>query len=198
MNQKRKIMKKIKSLLFPIIILFTVSNTCFAQLNLAGGSGSIANVNDNTSELNTNLLGINAFIEIPIQTFSARAEYSFYSPTSSDKDNLPKIDELSFVQLYAGKVLRQGQRFQIPLFVGGGKYNSKGDIKFDSWDIGAKIGARMYVAPRVAVFLDLSAHYILATDFTYTNNLGIEETSDLSPITTHLNFGVAYSYIKSK
>ncbi len=182
---------------FFILICSITPNLCWAQLNLAGASASIANLNDNTSELNTNFIGGNAFIEFPIQTFSTRAEYSYYVPTSTDKDNLPKIDQMSIIHLYIGKVLRQGQRFQIPLYIGGGKYDSEGDINFDNWDIGAKLGARLYVSPRVAVFADFSAHYVLATDFTYTNILGVEETADLKPISTHLNIGVAISYLKS-
>jgi hypothetical protein len=187
-----------KTILSILIFTFLLSsNISMAQLNMAGVSASFANINDSTSDLNTNLIGLNGFIEFPVQGISTRIEYSYFVPTNSNKDNLPKIEQLSFAHLYLGKVLRQGQRFQIPLYIGAGNYNSKGDIKFDNWDIGAKIGGRMYVTPRVAIFADVSAHYILATDFTYTNKMGIEETSNLKPITTHINFGVTFSYLKS-
>ena len=187
-----------KKSIFLFVLFLLFSNMSEAQLNLVGISASYANISDNTSELNTNLKGFNLSIELPVKTFLTRLEYSYFTPSGASENNLPKIDQIYFAQVYIGKIIKQGQRLQFPLFIGAGKYLSKGNIKFDNWDIGARAGARFYIAPRVAIFADASVHYLLAPDFTYTNNKGMEETSDLNPICTHLHIGVAFSYLKSK
>lgn len=179
-----------------VIILFLFSSNANAQLNLIGLSASTANINESSSDLNTQLMGLAGFVEFPLQNISAQLEYSYYTPTSKHENNLPEIEDLVTINMYIGKILRHGQQFQIPLHIGGGRTISNGDIKFKNIDIGAKVGARYYFAPRFAVFSNVSANYVLASDFTYTNKMGISETSDLKPLLVHLNFGIAFSYLK--
>lgn len=183
-------------LIISILSIFLLPKSSSAQLNVGGGSASIAILNDDKSGLNTRFMGLNGFIELPIKTYSLHAGYSYYIPIEPDKDNLPQIEELSVIHFYLGKVFRQGQRFQIPLYVGSGKYDSKGDINFDNWSVAAKLGGRLYISSRIALFTEASANYIIAPNFTYTNAIGIEETSNLNPIKIQLNIGVAYSYLK--
>ena len=189
-------MKKIK--IVSIILVFTFCcQGISAQLNLLGASTSIAHINDNVSGLKTNLKGLNAFVEIPLQTYSIRAEYSYYVPMGCQIDNMQMLDQLSILHLYGGKVLGQGHRFQFPVFVGLGRYISKGDLNFKNLDVGAKLGIRMYLTSRISLFTDLSAHFIFAPKFNYIDNMGMRQTSNLAPLSAHLNIGVAYTYSKS-
>lgn len=175
-----------------LLLIFAI-DTSNAQDRLGGLSASYANITAEKAGLNTDFIGFTASYELIENGFSIRGEYGFFRPEPSEQNKLPQISKLTIAQVYFGKIVRPRKTLQIPIYIGAGYYGSQGDINFGNFSAGGRAGLRLNLSGRFVVFSELSAHYILADDFSYQDIFGTRVTDDLDPIATHIHVGIGLS-----
>ncbi|WP_282782813.1 hypothetical protein [Phaeodactylibacter xiamenensis] len=184
-------MKKIKLILYTVLLIISW-NKGSAQLNIANLSGAYLNIREDKANLNENLFGPSLQIEAPFQSINFAFRVSYFTPANQHS----RFDYIYSWRIGGGKVLNNGHRFQFPIYLGIGKYNSKGDFSFGNYSYNAETGLRFFLTNRLALHSTIGYNFLLAPNFTYTDQSGDQVSRDLTAKCTVFSIGISFSYRK--
>ncbi|HMQ86293.1 MAG TPA: hypothetical protein PKB07_01815 [Flavilitoribacter sp.] len=169
-----------------------------AEIGLAQGTFKAAEL-----DINTNLIGLHAGIEVPLATYSFRLGYDYLSRVGSATDGKKSLSHLSALKFLGGKVFNSGHRVQFLVFGGGYAMTPVGDIQLPEdkksvFGFSSSAGTRIYISNRFSVFGEALFDIGLVPDYTYTNSDGVSITSNMPIRNLAFSVGIAFVYLNKK
>lgn len=188
-----------KKILFSIPFLFFALKS-FSQSESRGWKGlwgfgvsrSTFKVSD--IDLNNNLIGGNAFFELPATSnFTTRLEFNYLQRTG---DTLPRSSNINYywnIKAGIGTIARSGKRLQFP-FLAGFSYNDTGGTwSFPSWGLWAKGGFRFFLTKKISLYADAGIDGMYAPEINVKYSSGKTETLNMTPYNTNICLGLIFS-----
>lgn len=170
----------IKQFYFLLLLMLLSMPYANAQLRVLSATGTITNFSESTTNIGQTLVGGTLSIEYPVKSITLRGDVTYVSSNETDTST-PTLDYFFGYRGYAGYVIGNGNRIQVPLLIGYGLYRSEGDLALNRSGFSGHAGLRYY----------LSSNLAIAGNIKYDR---LQNINGQAPNALQLSIGLAYSY----